>query len=552
MSDNDEVARILHGIADLLDLAGEKFKPEAYRRAARSILSLPESIRLAYERGELNEIPGVGEAIAEKIAEFLKTGHVAYFENLQKQFPPGILELMQLSGIGPKTARRFFTELGVEGPRELSDAIQAGRLSGLKGFGPKKIDQFRLALGQEAISGKRTPLRQAYAIVLELIEKIHSASTIDQGEVAGSFRRRRETVGDLDLLVTSTTPEKVMAGFVGLPEIKEVKLQGPTRATVVYGTGIQVDLRVEAPAAFGAALLYFTGNKDHNIHLRTLARQRGLKINEYGVFRSTERIAGATEKDVYATLSLPWIPPEIRENQGEIEAAEKGRLPHLVEIDDLQGDLHVHVAPSATEDEVDDWVNWARDRRFRYLGLVLPVSKGSKSAPSPILRRIALFRAAPATSGPRVLLGEERTTIRKPSRSSTGPGTPDYWIWNVSKVVPKDLPKTLGGDPPLALAHFRSDSAAPAAARLEGWIQTAKAYGTALDLSSEGPQDGLDSSGARRAHTSGVSILVSAGSDAKAPGARELAVGLARRGWTPPSAVVNAQPLSKLPTTQRS
>ncbi len=375
MPSNAEASEIFRNIADLLDVLGEKFKPEAYRRAARSIESLTEELARVAARDELRTIPGVGEAISEKIREYLAHGTVAYYERLRREVPPGVVELMRLSGLGPKTARRFWVELGLEGPAELSDAIDRGRLDGVKGFGPKKIEQIRATLRAArtapAEGGGRLPIERAYPLAERIARALRGVPGTDRVEAAGSFRRRRETVGDLDILVTSAAPAKVFDAFSALPEVREVRARGDTKETVVLANGLQVDLRVVEPSSFGAALQYFTGSKEHNVHLRSIARARGLKINEYGVFREEERVGGGTEEEVYASLGLPWIPPELREDHGEIDAAARGELPRLVTEDDRVGDLHVHLAPVASPTQVDRLVAEARAQRLSYVGFVL-------------------------------------------------------------------------------------------------------------------------------------------------------------------------------------
>ena len=308
---NAEAAAIFREIADLLDVLGEKFKPEAYRRAARSIESLTEELSAVAARNELRSIPGVGDAIEEKIRELLATGRIAYHDRLTHEVPPGLLEILRLPGLGPKTARRFWVELGVEGTAELKAAIDAGRLDGMKGFGAKKIEQIRAALSPAPAgsSGARRPIEAAYPLAMAILRALRAGAPVREAEIAGSFRRGRETVGDLDVLVTSEAPEAVFDAFSKLPEVREVRLRGGTKETVVLSNGLQVDLRVVEPEAFGAALQYFTGSKDHNVRLRSLARDRGLKVNEYGVFRGDDRVAGRTEAEVYAALGLAWIPP---------------------------------------------------------------------------------------------------------------------------------------------------------------------------------------------------------------------------------------------------
>ncbi|EQD68226.1 phosphotransferase domain-containing protein, partial [mine drainage metagenome] len=372
MPTNAEAAETFRAIADLLDVLGERFKPEAYRRAARSIDTLTEDLAAVAARNELRSIPGVGDAIEAKLREFLATGRIDYLERLRREVPPGVAEILHLPGLGPKTARRFWTDLGVEGPAELRAALDAGRLDGQKGFGPKKIAQIRAAL--DAAAGgppsARLPIEEAYPIAHRIVRALREGAGADRVEIAGSFRRGRETVGDLDVLVASRDPERAFDVFSTLPDIREVRLRGGTKETAILARGLQVDLRVVDPSSFGAALQYFTGSKEHNVIVRTRARDAGLRVNEYGVFRGETRIAGATEEEVYAALGLAWIPPELREGRGEVDAATAGPLPALVTADDLRGDLHVHLEAAADAAAVERLLEEARRRGLAYLGLV--------------------------------------------------------------------------------------------------------------------------------------------------------------------------------------
>ena len=373
MVSNAEVAGQLSEIADLLDLFGERFKPEAYRRAARSIEALPEGLEAIAARGGLRSIPGVGEAISTKVAELLTTGALEYLVRLRAQVPAGVLELMRLPGVGPKTARRFWVELGIGGPHELAAAISDGRLVGVKGFAEKKIAQLRAAVGavDATVAPVRVPIETVWPLARSIVDALRALPSAREVAVAGSFRRGRETVGDLDILVTADPTEPVFDVFSRLPEVREVRLRGPTKETVVLTGGLQVDLRVVEPESFGAALQYFTGSKDHNVRLRSLARERGMKINEYGVYRGDARLGGRTEQDVYSSLGLHWIPPELREDRGEIAAAAAGTLPRLVEAADLVADPHVHLPPSAGRGELDRLVHAARARSIRAVGIVV-------------------------------------------------------------------------------------------------------------------------------------------------------------------------------------
>ncbi|MCI4317043.1 MAG: helix-hairpin-helix domain-containing protein [Thermoplasmata archaeon] len=552
MTTNLELAKILREIADLLDLQGEKFKPEAYRRASRSIESLAEDARKVADRGELDTIPGVGEAIAEKIREYLRTGSISYFERLRRELPPGIVEIMHLPGLGPKTARRFLVELNIEGPAELEEAIAAGRLDSMKGFGPRKIELFREALKARGSVGQRTALADAWRIAESIVASLRKGSTVDKVEAAGSLRRRRESVGDLDILVTSSDPERVFEAFSSLPGVKAVKLRGGTKETVEWEGGIQVDLRVVEPSAFGAALQYFTGSKDHNVHLRSIARDRGLKVNEYGVFRGDVSIASATEEEVYASLGLPWIPPEIRENQGEIEAAARHALPALIAESDLKGVLHVHLSGETPPGDLERLLDSASHRGFGYLGLVrssMPGQSLAESTSGKFAEAVATLRSRPKAAGAALFLGAEMEIDGQFAMDQLGEGW-DYWVGRPSAssaLHPDSIPvDVLDRTPPLLLAHLSgpAGSSGLPADRQGAWVKLAAAWTTSLDLNAG---EGLDSSGAKSAASSLVPLhLGPTGQTGDPFHALGLGVGLARRGWVGPTSVLNARAATEL------
>jgi DNA polymerase (family 10) len=544
MSSSSEVAAIFYAIADLLDLQGERFKPEAYRRAARSIESLGEDLRKVAQRGALDQIPGVGEALREKILEYLRDGRIAYYDRLQGTFPPGVLELMRIPGIGPKTVRRFYIGLQIDGPAALRQAIDAGRLDGMAGFGPRKIAKLREALQATdgAAPAARTPLFDAWRLARSIVEELARRTPVEQITAAGSLRRCRESVGDLDILVTSARPSEAIRAFVALAGIRQVLLQGDTKATVVHEPGIQVDLRVVEPASFGAALQYFTGSKDHNIHLRSLARDSGLKINEYGVFRGEERVAGATEAEVYATLGLPWIPAEIRENLGEIEAAAAGRLPELVSVDRIQGELHRHAPDPWNSAWLTSIAAEARRRNFRYLGVVVPGSLGT-SALTELTARVRREWAEMRPGSLQLRLGREMGLADPPSEETLG-SLFDYVIGVPPPKGSKGPPRPPGQPPtrvPTFIGHLPFGPAGGDAPReaVVPWLEWCRKWDVALEVTPKGAEDGVDAAGARWAHEAGVALVLSAGSDDLS--ALELAIGRARRAWVPIDAVVNAR-----------
>jgi len=531
MPTNAEVAEVFRAIANLLDVLGEPFKPEAYRRAARSIESLTEPIARVAARGELRTIPGVGEAIADKTDELLRTGHLEYYERLLKEVPPGVVEIMRLPSLGPKTARRFWTELGIEGPQELAAAIAAGKLDRVKGFGPKKIEQIRAAIAAAAggPTGARRPIEDVYALAMRLLAALRATPAVERVEIAGSFRRRQETVGDLDVLATSTAPESVFDRFSGLPDVREVRLRGGTKETVILANGLQVDLRVVEPDAFGAALQYFTGSKDHNVTLRTLARDRGLKINEYGVFRGDARVAGRTEEDVYATLGLAWIPPELRVDRGEIAAAAKGPAPPLVTAEALHGELHLHLPPGADAALVDRVLADAQARSVDYIALVVAGVDAHGDPfrlPAELLRRAGRERAGGPTIVPVAEVGPG------PLPATLEEGTAEVRLLRpVGTEVPTEVPAGVHG-----VVHLGTGLGDPE--RLARWIGVAGEAGLFVEV---GPgSERLDSNAARAALDAGARLAVPRGlGGAEFDPTEPIGIGFARRAGASPEQVAN-------------
>ena len=367
---NAQIAQVFYRIAELLDIKGENpFKVRAYEKAALVVESLSEPLEKVYREGRITEIPGIGKSIAEKIGELIETGRLSYLEELEASIPAGVVELLKIPEVGPKTAWLVYNKLGIKSIEEMEQAAREGRLRGLPGLGPKTEENILKGIERLRRFGERVPLGIALPFARQVVEWLRERAPIDKIEPAGSLRRRRETIGDIDILVTSNEPLAVMDAFVSLPIVREVLAKGETKTSVVTEMGIQMDVRVVEPDCFGAALQYFTGSKEHNIHLRKIAQDMGLKISEYGVFRGEEKIAGLTEEEVYGALNLPWIAPELREDRGEIEAAADGKLPLLVQLKDIRGDLHTHTKHSDGNFTIKEMALAAKGMGYEYIGI---------------------------------------------------------------------------------------------------------------------------------------------------------------------------------------
>ncbi|MEW6173264.1 MAG: DNA polymerase/3'-5' exonuclease PolX [Bacillota bacterium] len=340
---NADVCAIFRGMAEIMEILGEDaFRIRAYQRAAQSVESLSEDIEKIAARGELTRIPGIGKELARKIEEILATGTLQKYEELKKKVPSGLLELLKVPGIGPKTARLLSLEMGIKSIDVLERMALEGRLKEIPGIKAKTEQNILRGIALLRSARERRPLGIVLPFARLLVEVLEDQAPVQRASIAGSLRRGSETIGDIDILASSDEPDKVMDLFLGLPPVAEVVARGSTKASVRTRDGLQVDLRVVPDKSFGAALCYFTGSKAHNVRLRELGVRLGLKINEYGVFRGRKRVAGATEEEVFAAVGLPFIPPEMREDRGEIEAGLAGSLPRIVELEEIKGDLHVH------------------------------------------------------------------------------------------------------------------------------------------------------------------------------------------------------------------
>jgi len=369
---NLELSRMFDQIARMLKIKGENpFKIRAYEKITLVLENLPIDIETIYQQGRLNNIPGVGEGIAKKIEEFLTTGKLEYYEKLKETIPSGVIELLDISEVGPKTAKLLYEELGVDNIEKLEKALRQHQIKDLTGMGEKSETNILRGIELYKRRKERVLLGTALPLAEEIVENLRQLKETDKINFAGSLRRKKETIGDIDILVTSQKPEKIMKTFTSLPQVREILVEGPTKSSVITKDDIHIDVRVVEPISFGAALQYFTGSKAHNIKLRELAIKRGLKINEYGVFdaETGQRITGKKEEEVYRILDLPFIPPELREDRGEIKAAQENKLPELIEYSQIKGDLHMHTKWSDGAHTIRQMAEAAKNRGYKYIAI---------------------------------------------------------------------------------------------------------------------------------------------------------------------------------------
>jgi DNA polymerase (family 10) len=370
--ENAEVARLFRELADVLEIEGANpFRVRAYRNAARTIEALPQPIGDLTREGteQLQELPGIGADLAGKIEEIVRTGGLAALRTSERGVPKGLTDLLHVPGLGPKRAQRLYRQLGISSIPELRRALQSGKVRRLAGFGPTSEARLLRAVAARA-TGEHRMLRPVAAQYGDsVIEYLRGVPGVRRVELAGSFRRCRETVGDLDVLALGTARSPIVDHFVNYPEVEEILARGSTKASVRLRSGLQVDLRVLPEESYGAALHYFTGSKAHNIAIRRMGQTRGLKINEYGVFRGERRIGGRTEAAVFRAVGLPYIPPELREDGGEIEAAAQGRLPTLVDRTQIRGDLQSHTTDSDGRDMLPAMARAAEELGYEYLAI---------------------------------------------------------------------------------------------------------------------------------------------------------------------------------------
>ncbi len=564
--DNRELAKVFDTIGDLLEIKGENpFRIRSYRRAAQTIDRYPESMERVAAEGRLEEIDGIGKTIAEKIQELEETGKLAFLEELQSGFPDGLLELLEIGGMGPKKVKLVWEELGVTNLAALETACQEGKVRALKGMGAKSEE--KILKGIATLQKGRTTYRldQGLEWAEQLVTELENFDEVERVAFAGSSRRGKETVGDIDLLVASTNAEPIMEWFRSMDGVEDVLASGKTKTSIIWQDGIQVDLRVVPLESFGAALQYFTGSKEHNVRLREIGVSQGYKINEYGIFETAtdERVGGENEEDIYKTLGLSTPPPELREGSGEIEAAAKDKLPSLLEQKDLQGDLHCHTTYSDGRNTLEEMAEAAKARGYKYLAITdhsqsLQVASGL--AEERLLQQIEAIRDVnKKLKGFRLLAGTEVDILSDGSLDY-----PDEILAQLDCVV-ASIHVGLGGDREkqtrriLAACenpyvHIIGHMTGRMLPRREPYpldtneiFKVAAETGTAIEINASPYRLDLRDVYAREAQNHGVTIVVS--TDAHSTGQLDLmryGVLTARRGWLGKADVLNTHPLKQL------
>lgn len=560
---NNTVADIFDRMADILEIRSrptDKFRIISYRRAALSIRSLGEDIDILSKEGRLEEIPGVGKSIHEKIDEYINMGKIAKFEQYKKIYPQGMIDLVQVPSLGPKGVKYLHEKLGIMSISDLKEAAKNNKIAALEGFGEKK--QLNILEGIERMSevDDRIEIGKIYPIVMKLIETLKTAPIVSRVEVGGSFRRGMETVGDIDILATGKEPYKILDFFIGLKNVIKIIGRGDTKASVIISDlDRQVDLRVVKEDEFGSAMQYFTGSKQHNVHLRKIARARGYKINEYGIFFGTKKINGKTEDALYQILGMQTPPPELREDSGEIEAAAEGKLPILINSGDVRGDLHVHTLWSDGGDSIRSMVEAAAEIGYEYLALTdhSPSARIANGLSVEKLRkRNREIRELAERVKIKVLIGSEVDILNDgcldyPDEvlaeldvviASIHSGFKKNCTERLVKAIKNKHVKIIG-HPSGRLIGQRS----PYSYDLEKIIEAASLNNVALEINGSYSRMDLNDKQARLAAERGCLLSTNTDSHTKdSLWMMNLAITIARRSWLKKSDVINTWPYRKL------
>lgn len=564
---NAEIAALFEKMADVLELKGEnRFRINSYRKVARVLNDLTEDIEELARQDRLKDIPGVGEGHAEKIGEYLLTGRMRRYDEVMKGISEETAALMQIPGLGPKTVAMLNKQLGIAGIADLEKAISENRLTGLKGLATKKIENIAKGIELYKTSLRRIELGVAYPVVSQIVERLKNTRGIKAVQPAGSLRRMKETIGDIDILATGAagvTGEQIVKSFVEMPGVRQVLAAGDTKGSVRLEEGLQVDLRVVEADSFGSALQYFTGSKDHNIHLREIAKKKGMKVSEYGIFKGDKKLGGEREEDIYKILGMKWIPPELREDRGEIEAAQEDRLPDLIELEDIKGDLHVHSKWSDGHSTFEEIAGRAQAMGYKYC-VVSDHTKSTRVAngldEKRLLKEIEeIDKLNKKLKGFRLLKATECDILSDGSMDMPGEILERLDI--VLAAVHAGFRQSKEQITKRVLAAIRNpyvNVIVHPTGRLissrEGYdldmdraMEACAETGTAMEINSYFDRLDLNDVNARKAKQMGVKVAISTDTHyLDQLWMMQLGVGVARRGWLEAKDVINTYPLEKL------
>jgi DNA polymerase (family 10) len=558
---NKELADLFGRMADILEFKDENpFKISAYRKASRIIGDLTQDIEEIAESGKLRDVPGIGEGMAQKILEYLKTGKVSKFEEVRKGVSDALIAIMDIPGMGPKTLSMIHKEKGISSLSQLEKAVENGSLVGLPGIGEKKVENIKRGIQLLKQSKGRMNLGIAFPVAKEIVETLREKAGSKKIEWAGSLRRMRENIGDIDILATGPNKEKIVHTFTHLPEVKEVLASGETKASVIVEGGIQIDLRVVEEDSYGAALQYFTGSKGHNIRLRGIAKTKGIKINEYGVFKGEKKVGGKEEEDVYRALGMDWIEPELREDRGEIEAAKEARLPKLVKEPEINGDLHVHSNWSDGTSPIEEIARAAQKRGYQYVAICdhsksLKITHGLDE--SRLMKQIEeIDRINEKMKGFQILKGTE-VDILNDGRLDLSEKVLEKLDLVVAAVhigfkqekekMTKRIVRALENPFVDVLAHPSGrllGARDPYEVEIDEVMEAAKQYGKALEINAYFERLDLDDIHCRKAKEMGIPLAI--GTDSHHVDQMwmiSLGVAVARRGWLETPNILNTLPL---------
>lgn len=561
---NSEIAKYLAEIADMMELCGDNFfHVRAYRNASRAILDYPGNFsKLTIQ--QMEKVPDIGKGISSKVDTLIKTGELAIYQELRKKVPSALMEVMRLPALGPKRVKQLHDELGVGSLDDLKNALEAGALRTLRGFGSKMEESIRAALERRTVVATKRWLYADAAIEVErLLSYLRECPGVTRVEVAGSFRRCRDTVGDLDLLAISSDPAQVMRRLTEYSHVAHVGGVGDTKTTVILHDGLQVDLRVLREESYGAAMVYFSGSKDHCVHIRRIAQRMELSLNEYGLFRGTESIAARTEEEVYRALGLEWIPPELREDRGEIRAAAEHKLPHLITREDLRGDLHSHSTYTDGRASIEDMARAADRAGLEYLAVTdhsqrLAMVNGL--TPERLREQWREIEDVQSRVKVKLMRGIEVDIMEDGSLD-----LPDDLLaeldWVVASVhyklsqphdeLTRRLVKAIQNPNVDVIGHptgrILIDKREPSRFDFNEVARAAAGEGCALEVNSQAQRLDLIDTNCMAAKQAGVKLVIS--SDSHSPkgfGFLQFGVNQARRGWIEPGDVLNTRPIKDL------